>query len=136
MKLLDYLKENNIDYKKSKKGLNVGGNLYLQGTQITSLPDGLNVGGYLDLRGTQITSLPDHLKPKIIVTIENKGKWTVKVSKKTIYIGCESKSKTGWKEFFKNKEYFDTNPKSYPEDYKAIQEDFENAVIMQKKFFK
>jgi len=38
--------------------LSVGGSLYLRGTQITSLPDNLSVGGYLDLRGTQITSLP------------------------------------------------------------------------------
>jgi len=37
------------------------GSLYLEGTQITSLPDGLTVGGSLDLRGTQITSLPDGL---------------------------------------------------------------------------
>ena len=38
-----------------------GGSLYLEGTQITSLPEGLTVGGSLDLRGTQITSLPDNL---------------------------------------------------------------------------
>ncbi|WP_353124112.1 hypothetical protein, partial [Dysgonomonas capnocytophagoides] len=35
--------------------LTVGGSLYLEGTQITSLPDNLTVGGSLDLRGTQIT---------------------------------------------------------------------------------
>ena len=33
----------------------VGGNLYLRGTGITSLPEGLTVGGNLDLRGTGIT---------------------------------------------------------------------------------
>lgn len=33
-----------------------GGNLYLRGTQITSLPDNLTVGGWLDLSGTQITT--------------------------------------------------------------------------------
>ena len=38
-----------------------GGNLYLRGTGITSLPDNLTVGGNLDLRGTGITSLPDNL---------------------------------------------------------------------------
>ena len=37
------------------------GNLYLRGTQITSLPENLTVGGWLDLRGTQITSLPENL---------------------------------------------------------------------------
>ena len=41
--------------------LTVGGSLYLRGTQITSLPDNLTVGGSLDLQGTQITSLPDNL---------------------------------------------------------------------------
>jgi hypothetical protein len=41
--------------------LNVGGSLYLGGTQITELPEGLNVGGYLDLGGTQITELPEGL---------------------------------------------------------------------------
>ena len=39
----------------------IEGDLYLQDTQITSLPDGLTVGGYLDLQGTAITSLPDGL---------------------------------------------------------------------------
>ena len=38
-----------------------GGSLYLNNTQITSLPDNLTVGCYLDLRDTQITSLPDNL---------------------------------------------------------------------------
>ena len=43
------------------EGLNVGGYLDLEGTNITSLPDNLSVGGYLDLEGTNITSLPDNL---------------------------------------------------------------------------
>ena len=38
-----------------------GGNLYLQGTAITSLPDNLVVGGWLDVQETAITSLPDNL---------------------------------------------------------------------------
>ena len=38
-----------------------GGNLYLSGTGITSLPDNLTVGGWLDLSGTGITTLPDNL---------------------------------------------------------------------------
>ena len=38
-----------------------GGNLYLRGTGITSLPDNLTVGGSLDLSGTGITALPDNL---------------------------------------------------------------------------
>ena len=41
--------------------LTVGGNLYLRGTAITALPENLTVGGYLDLRGTAITALPDNL---------------------------------------------------------------------------
>ena len=41
--------------------LTVGGYLYLEGTQITSLPENLTVGGSLDLEGTQITSLPENL---------------------------------------------------------------------------
>ena len=39
----------------------VSGNLNLNGTPITSLPDNLSVGGDLDLTGTNITSLPDNL---------------------------------------------------------------------------
>ena len=42
-------------------GLTVGGNLDLDGTPITSLPDGLTVGGDLGLFGTPVTSLPDGL---------------------------------------------------------------------------
>ena len=38
-----------------------GGDLYLSGTPITSLPEGLTVAGDLDLSGTPITSLPEGL---------------------------------------------------------------------------
>ena len=38
-----------------------GGNLYLQGTSITSLPDNLVVSSYLDLCGAAIISLPNNL---------------------------------------------------------------------------
>ena len=38
-----------------------GGDLYLRGTSIQSLPDNLTVGGWLYLRGTQITALPENL---------------------------------------------------------------------------
>ena len=48
--------------KEASENLEVGGHLYLQGTNITSLPEGLKVGGSLDLRGTKITSLPDGLE--------------------------------------------------------------------------
>src|SRR5690606_7246570 len=116
-------------------GLQVGGYLDLQGTQITSLPDGLQVGGSLYLRGTQITSLPKHLMNSARIRIENKGKWDVYVGKKIIKIGCEEKSKTGWKEFFKNNEYISTDPTRFPEDYKRIEEDFHSAVEFQKKYF-
>jgi hypothetical protein len=43
------------------QGLKVGGNLWLQGTRITSLPQGLVVGGSLALMETPITSLPQDL---------------------------------------------------------------------------
>ena len=47
----------NYTLKQLKEIMNRnGGNLYLSGTQITSLPEGLTVGGWLDLRNTQITS--------------------------------------------------------------------------------
>ena len=38
------------------------GDLDLNNTSITSLPDNLKVGGYLDLVDTKITSLPNNLK--------------------------------------------------------------------------
>jgi len=41
--------------------LTVDGSLYLEGTNITSLPDNLTVGGSLYLKGTNITSLPSNL---------------------------------------------------------------------------
>ena len=44
--------------------INVYGDLYLGGTNITSLPDNLSVGGWLDLDGTDITSLPNDLNVK------------------------------------------------------------------------
>ena len=43
------------------EGLIVGGDLDLYKTSITSLPKGLKVGGYLDLYGTFITSLSEGL---------------------------------------------------------------------------
>ena len=43
-------------------GLKVGGSLNLKNTAITSLPDGLQVGGSLNLSETKITSLPNDLK--------------------------------------------------------------------------
>ena len=42
-------------------GLTVGGNLHLSNTQITTLPNGLTVGGNLDLYNTPITTLPNGL---------------------------------------------------------------------------
>ena len=38
-----------------------GGDLDLEDTKITSLPDNLKVGGDLNLRGARITSLPENL---------------------------------------------------------------------------
>ena len=50
------------DLPISEEDLNVGGDLDLENTPITSLPDNLKVGGVLYLRNTPITSLPDNLK--------------------------------------------------------------------------
>ena len=55
-----YLRGTNIT--SLPDNLSVGGGLYLYGTKITSLPDNLSVGGDLYLQGTNITSLPDNLK--------------------------------------------------------------------------
>jgi len=41
--------------------LHINGYLYLNSSNITSLPDNLDVVGYLDLSHTKITSLPDNL---------------------------------------------------------------------------
>ena len=52
---------NNTPITSLPDGLEVGGDLYLRNTKITSLPNGLKVGGYLDLSNTPITSLPNGL---------------------------------------------------------------------------
>ena len=44
--------------------LSIGGWLNLQDSKITELPDNLSVGGDLNLQGTAITELPDNLKVK------------------------------------------------------------------------
>jgi len=51
--------------------LEVGGGLYLSGTPITSLPDNLEVRGDLNLSGTKITSLPDNLKVGGYLDLDN-----------------------------------------------------------------
>jgi hypothetical protein len=114
--------------------LSVGGSLYLRGTQITALPDNLSVGGSLYLRGTQITALPDNLIAKALIQIENSGKWSVLVSKSEIKIGCKGKGILEWKDFFKNKRSYSTDPES--EDYRMIVQDFENALKYHKAIFK
>ena len=105
-----------------------------KGINYTEEKDNLSVGGYLDLRGTQITSLPDNLSEKVSIRIENVGKWIVYVFKNEIKIGCEQHSITFWKDFFKNKKYFETNPES--PDYELIKKDFETALKIQNKLFK
>ncbi|ROI02912.1 hypothetical protein EGI16_12125, partial [Chryseobacterium sp. G0240] len=112
----------------------VGGSLYLKGTQITTLPDNLSVGGSLYLKGTQITTLPDNLKSKAIVKLQNEGKWTVYVENKEIKIGCEKHGVTFWKDFFKKKKSFETDPNS--KDYELIENDFKSALELQKQLFK
>lgn len=44
-----------------KKYTNEFGDLNLEGTNITRLPDNLSVGGYLDIEGTNIMRLPENL---------------------------------------------------------------------------
>ena len=61
MDFKDYLEQTNIKYEVTGDNLTVGGDLYLEGTNISSLPDNLTVGGGLDLRNTNINSLPDNL---------------------------------------------------------------------------
>ena len=51
--------------------LTVGGSLYLSNTPITSLPNNLTVGRYLDLSGTKITSLPEDLTVGGSLNLEN-----------------------------------------------------------------
>ena len=57
-----------INITSLPEGLSVGGSLYLGGTNITSLPEGLSVGGSLYLEGINITkkNIPNHLIKKCI----------------------------------------------------------------------
>jgi len=50
-----------LDVTSLPDNLSVGGDLWLEDTNITSLPDNLSVGGDLDLEDINITSLPDNL---------------------------------------------------------------------------
>lgn len=156
MELINYLEKNKISFTKTKKGISVSGSLYLRGTQITSLPDNLSVGsylclentqitslpdnlsvgGYLYLEGTQITSIPDNLKSNTRVKIKNKGKWIVKITKESIIIGCQKRSKTEWEYFFNNNNYTETNPNTHPKNYDLIKQDFKRAIKIQNKLFK
>ena len=69
-KFLEDKKEKKIPFKAklihapetlTKEDLNVKGDLDLQYSLISSLPDNLKVKGYLDLGNTPISSLPDNL---------------------------------------------------------------------------
>ena len=69
-KIQDYIKngsKGDLDLENSQitklpDNLQVGGYLDLEKSQITELPNNLTVGRYLDLDNTQITELPDNLK--------------------------------------------------------------------------
>ena len=69
-KIQTYIKngsEGNLDLENTPitslpDNLIVGGDLYLTNSKITSLPDNLTVSGWLDLYNTPITSLPNNLK--------------------------------------------------------------------------
>jgi hypothetical protein len=62
---------NNTPITSLPNNLSVGGDLYLYSTKITSLPDNLQVGGGLYLNDTPITSLPDNLKVGGDLDLEN-----------------------------------------------------------------
>lgn len=53
---------NNTPISSLPQGLKVGGDLDLSDSKITSLPQGLEVGGGLNLSYTKITSLPQDLE--------------------------------------------------------------------------
>ena len=58
---LTYRTTMSLDPLTGRPRYEVGGNLDLSGTSITTLPEGLSVGGYLNLSGTPITELPEGL---------------------------------------------------------------------------
>ena len=62
---------NNTPITSLPNNLSVGGDLYLYSTKITSLPDNLQVGGGLYLNDTPITSLPDNLKVRDYLNLNN-----------------------------------------------------------------
>jgi hypothetical protein len=59
------------EIKSLPEGLDVRGNLYLQYSKITSLPEGLKVGFWLDIRNTKINYLPKGLEVRRSLFIKN-----------------------------------------------------------------
>ncbi len=61
---LEYIKTGCKGYQRLLKYINgnMKGNLDLDYTKVSYLPDGLKVGGFLDLNYTPITTLPKNLK--------------------------------------------------------------------------
>jgi hypothetical protein len=128
------------------EGLSVGGSLYLRGTGITSLPEDLSVGGSLDLRGTGITSLPEDLSVGGSLDLRDTGitslpedlsvggklyfscPWGFQLLNNEIKIGCALKKISDWKIFFDTNSFYQTNPKTDPETYRNIKNDFYNFL--------
>jgi len=102
-------------------GLNVGGSLYLRGTNIKILPDNLNVGGSLYLGETNIKILPDNLNVggslylrdtnitnyPVIYNCgdENRAIYLDLKDKNIIHIGCFEGTREGAIRAIKNKYY-------------------------------
>ena len=80
------------------------------------LPASITQTGYLDLRGYE-HPLPASIKCSSI-KIDNTGPWGIEINLRKISIGCKTKYTDGWKEFFKNKSFYETSPSS--EQYQFI----------------
>ena len=105
------------------------GNLYLRGYE-HPLPASITQTGYLDLRGYE-HPLPASIKCSSI-KIDNTGPWGIEINLRKISIGCKTKYTDGWKEFFKNKSFYETSPSS--EQYQFIVNDFHKAIEIQEKY--
>ena len=105
-------------------------NLYVKGDQI--------VEGYQRVKGYQIVEGDQRVEGYQIVegyqrvegiVINSYCKWRVIVYAKTIKIGCHEKQTKEWKEFFKNKQSFETKSDSY--NYLKIHSAFKMAIVAQ-----
>lgn len=102
-----------------------------------SFPYDLNEGEKIYLSYHEyITYLPNNFKHKIFIYILNRGKWGIYINENEISIACKIKTADQWKEFFKNKRFYETDPQVQTEEYNCIEQDFLKAVEIQNKLFK